>query len=86
MIQIYEVAPNKVIRFPRYFFYDFIAGSWSSDFDSLEQLIDIGFSDTEIAHYSNELFLTSIEKYSDCTLLIEVENLEDIYNYPELFI
>lgn len=87
MINIYYVPTENI--------YIFVTPEWfSSDFDSLEQLIDVNLDDpdkiylTYIYDYNcNNINVHNLEMYSDLVLLCTVNSFEEIEpNYPELFI
>jgi len=57
----------------------------TSDFDSIQQLLDVGFEDpgTVTHNYSTNLHTV----FKDLILLAEIQNLEDLPKlYPELMI
>jgi hypothetical protein len=79
---IYMAKPNDFRTFPTYLY---TTKDWfSSDFDSLEQLMDVGLDDPDkVDNIKADEYLIS---YPDIIHLCDVDKLEDLYNYPELFI
>ena len=87
MYHVYEVASTYVDSIYMFTYEHW----WSSDFHSLEQLIDVGLHDPAKSFFEEDL--TSLEDIislnPDETLihLCSVESLDDIeQHYPELFI
>ena len=83
MIRIYEVL-NPYMFSPEYVY---LSDDWvSSNFDSLQQLFDVGFDDIEKRQCLPEDY-DDLERWDDVTFLIEVESFDDADTlYPELFI
>lgn len=89
---MFEIFHLKDINVERYFFV--IGTKWSSDFDTIEQLVDVGLDDPDI-RVNPRLSGLTIEEFTEgLTLYGEVlthiastptlEELEEIH--PELFI
>lgn len=87
MIRIYQVAPTNSIKWPRYFFIDLITRTWSSDFDDIQQLVDVAYDDPELRSLEPDDDADSIDEFDDVTFLCEVESLSKLEEqFPELFI
>lgn len=82
--QIFEAVNIWVNHIDRA--YIFTTSEWfSSNFDSLEQLCEVGLDDPD--KVVNDLNCRLDEKYSDCTFLFETDDLETVkQNFPEFFI
>lgn len=85
MINIYYVPTENI--------YIFVTPDWfSSDFDSLEQLIDVNLDDPfkiplAVIEIIPDMNIHKTNLYSDLVLLCTVNSFEEIEpNYPELFI
>jgi len=69
--------------------YIYITDKWfSSNFDSLEQLCEVGYDDSDKrATESNDVDWIANEEECQLLVVADVESFEDIpYKYPELFI
>ena len=81
MINIYQV--NNAFGIDYFFTTPF----WfSSNFDSLQQLIEVGLDDPDKGEIDDSMNIHLDPLYDDCTLLCTIEEFEDLYDYPELLI
>lgn len=81
MINIYRYdSPYGIVYF-------FTTPFWfSSNFDSLQQLIEVGLDDPDREQINGSMNIHLDPLYDDCTLLCTIEEFEDLYDYPELLI